>query len=125
MKYVPSIVLCILSIIIIFLSCSKNESFTQDKWLSYSWNDRQYLVTDLLDDYTIEGMSKSEIVSLLGNETSEDPAMTGFSIKYATKDNLVYAFGEKHGSKGYNISLIISFDENDIAVDCQLVTYQQ
>lgn len=116
-------ILCFLIVIVLalFISCSKHENFTPNKWLSYSWNNRQFLVEDFLDNYSIIGMSRTEIVGLLGEETSEDPAMSGYSISYASEDNLVYAFGEKHGAKGYNISLIIDFDEHDY----QLLTYQQ
>lgn len=115
-----------LAIVFLLLSsCSPEEKFTREKWDSYSWNDRQLLISNFLDKNEIVGLNRDDIIALLGNETSSDPNFDGYPLRFDTLENLCYDFGEVKNRKGYNICLVINFDYKGFVSDYKLETYQQ
>ena len=51
------------------------------------------MVDSLMRDYDLVGWTESEVIRLLGPETSADPDFR-FSISEDTEDTLVYSLGE-------------------------------
>ncbi len=96
--------------------------FTVDKWNASAWNDRQNLIRSFIKQYDLNRMSKDEIIDLLGNDTAY---YYDYAIRYKTEDNLVYDFGEEKNSASWNITLIISFAENDFVSSYELKKYSQ
>ena len=78
--------------------------FTTKKWVD-SPKQRVNMVDDLLNHYSLEGLSRSEIMNLLGNETE--------GAYFKEVDNMVYYLGNERGFISIDSEwLIIHFVDN-------------
>ena len=114
-NYTIAIIFLILFIsVIILLGVWKwNRTFTVSKWMNNP-NDRHKIVSDMLSENEIIGMSENEIIELLGNETK--PAPERFKHprgEFANENNLTYELGVVYMDNEW---LVITM-ENGIAVD--------
>ena len=109
------------SAVMLYYNRMDKYKFTVEKWNEYEWNDRQLLIEDFLKQYDINGMTRSEIIRLLGEEPD---FYADYAIRYKTEDNLVYDFGaEIKRNSSSNISLVITLDGQGNVVKHELVTY--
>ena len=82
-------VLGILAPFVCMVMLGKNEyrsTFTTEKWLD-SVQGKVYMVDDLLNDYSLNGMTKAEVISLLGA-----PSETEY---FKRNNNMVYYLGNE------------------------------
>ncbi len=103
---------------------SSAGEFTKAKWDAASWQERQDMLDDLLDEYDFIGMTEAEVVEILGEETSK--ALGGeYSIRGDSEDKLVYDFGEATSAKSSNIQLVLTLGEDGRVVDVAVEKYSQ
>lgn len=87
------------------LGCSR-QSFDSEKWKNWKETEstmfmRWDMTPDLIKQHNLEGMTRSEIIDLLGKPTSE------------TKISMGYDLGPARNSASYG-SLSISLNENNV-----------
>jgi len=120
---VKSIIALLLTLAALLLcSCAMSKEWSKAGWDASSWNDRQDMLDSLLDTADFTGMTRDEVVSMLGDDTYTD---TGFTVRDRTDTNLVYDFGEDKSAKGSNIALVIEFDENGVVSGYRVSRYSQ
>ena len=113
--------ICALSALLV-CSCTASKEWSKAGWDDSSWNDRQDMLDSLLDTVDFTGMTRDEVVSMLGNDTFID---TGFVVRDKTDTNSVYDFGEDKSAKGSNIALVIEFDEDGVVSGYHVSRYSQ
>ena len=114
-----TIVFCLLSMVVIaalvgFVVYRYQHTFTEEKWLD-SPNERTKIVADLLEKHSLVGMTKNELVSLLGNEENNANAHTSFKIStiyFEPENTIAYYLGVDFMDDSW---LIVSL-ENDIVI---------
>ncbi len=97
------------------------HTFTAVKWHRVPEN-RTNIVADLLEKHHLIRMTKEEIVTLLGEETSDANAHTSFKISntyYEPESTLVYYLGADYIDSEW---LIISLENNIVGDYCIDVT---
>lgn len=112
-NYTIAIILLVIIIIVatLFGTWKWNRTFTFDKWMSNP-DDRYVIVSDMLSKNNIIGMVEGEIISLLGNETTNAPETFKHPNGiFANEKHLTYSLGGFMDTE----YLIIEM-KNDIAV---------
>ncbi len=86
-NYIVFGVLVILAAVVLVKFCSYRywHSFSREKWLSYP-EKRAYMASDLLKRHELAGMTKDEVVSLLGQHNND----YGY---FSEENRLVYYLG--------------------------------
>jgi len=105
--------LIIISAVTLFGMWKWKRTFTVGKWMDNP-NDRHMIVSNMLSKNEIIGMSETEIVDLLGNETK--PAPESFKYpngEFPDENNLTYELGVLYMDNEW---LVITM-EDGIAVD--------
>ena len=88
--------------------------FTTERWLNDD-EGRVYLVDDLMNEHELIGMTKEEVITLLGSPTETE--------YFKEKDNVVYFLGAERGIIRIDSEwLVIWFDGRDKAVKYELRT---
>lgn len=93
-----------------------SRTFTVGKWIDNP-DERYKIVSNMLSEYDIIGMTESEIVSLLGKETENAPER--FKIlkgNFPDENNLTYALGVVYMDNEW---LVITMEEG-IAVSYEI-----
>ncbi|MDM5221651.1 outer membrane protein assembly factor BamE [Peribacillus sp. NJ11] len=100
---------------VFLLGVNENESrFTTERWLNDD-EGRVYLVDDLMNEHELIGMTKEEVITLLGSPTETE--------YFKEKDNVVYFLGAERGLIRIDSEwLVIWFDGRDKAVKYELRT---
>ena len=112
-KLMTSILLIIFIIIIVtavYYKCS--VIFTQDKWFSNPQT-RYKIVDNLIESYRIVGMTKNEVIDLLGNsDMGNEGTITNKldRVQYSLSNSLVYYLGVDYVD---SLWLVISY-KNEI-----------
>ncbi|RHW42783.1 hypothetical protein D1B31_04175 [Neobacillus notoginsengisoli] len=89
------------------------DQFNRDRWLNEP-GERVEMVDSLLSEVRLKGMSKAEIIDLLGEQGEE---------AYLESDNLVYYLGDERGFISIDSEwLIIRFDNHDRVTDYEIKT---
>lgn len=83
------------------------HTFSQEKWHTDREN-RYKIVDDLLETVDLIGMTESEIVSLLGEEDSEQSSFKGNRQQFPPETTLVYYLGVDYMDCNW---LIISLEQ--------------
>lgn len=78
------------------------------------------MIRSLMREYDPVGWTESDIINLLGPETSSDPDFCGSLRGYDTDNTLVYALGE-YGFSNVRM-LVISLDQDRIVTKWEVVT---
>ena len=109
MKY--KLTMAILFIILIVSSCASRHiyihTFTAEKWADNPMG-RVNIVDDMLDRYSLVGMSEDEIHVLLGNETE--------NAYFKEDDNIVYWLGPERGLISIDSEwLVITFKDGTVS----------
>ena len=109
MKY--KLTITILFIILIVSSYISRDiyihTFTTEKWLNDPYG-RVNIVDDMLDRYSLVGMSESEINKLLGDETK--------NAYFKEDDNIVYWLGPERGLVSIDSEwLVITFEKGTVS----------
>lgn len=87
------------------------HTFTTSRWLNYP-EERVKIVDDLFRKHVLEGLSKDQVIDLLGPETE--------NAYFKEPGNMVYYLGPERGLISLDSEwLVIELDEN-IVVDCQI-----
>lgn len=86
------------------------HSFSKAKWENYEWN-RYLMIEDLEQKYNFIGMTKAEVINLLGNyQVNYTVAYNGNAIGYNIKSGFFYLR-----------SYILILDDNDIVLETKIV----
>ncbi len=84
-------------------------NFTTKKWVG-SMSERVYIVDDLLSTYNLKGMTKSEVITLLGPPTDTE--------YFKNEKNIVYYLGDERGIISIDSEwLVIDFDKHEKVTD--------
>lgn len=97
------------------------HTFTIEKWLKEP-DDRINIVNNLLEKHNLVGMTKEEIIFLLGEEEDYANTKTSFKISnsyFEPESNIVYYLGIEYMD---DIWLIISLENNIVVSYCIDVT---
>ena len=90
------------------------STFTTEKWLN-SDQGKVYMVDDLLTDYSLSGMTRAEVISLLGTPTETE--------YFKSDQNMVYYLGNERGFIPIDSEwLVIDFDDNERVHTYQVLT---
>lgn len=93
--------------LILYSLIPPEKSFDKNEWLTNS-EERIFMVDDMLSDYNdLEGMTKDEVIAILGEDYLEE---------YSNENHLCYYLGFGGGFAIDPSTLEISF-ENDIVSD--------
>ncbi len=98
-----------------------NHTFTAKKWIAKPEN-RRKIVSDLLKEHEIVGMTEKQIVSLLGEEEAYANTKTSFKmsrIYFEPENTLVYYLGIDYMD---DMWLVISLDKGVVSSYCIDVT---
>lgn len=105
-----------ISVAVIAGTFKYSRTFTVRKWIN-SPDKRYKIVSNMLSEYDIIGMTESEIVSLLGEETKNAPER--FKIlkgEFSDESNLTYSLGVVYMDNEW---LVITMEEG-IAVSYEI-----
>ncbi len=96
------IILIIITLIPLFfwIRYTYKIDFTQERWESYSDENKYHMVKSLEDDYELNGMSRKEIVQLLGTPSTEYED----SYEYRIRDDVI---------AGWKV-LVICFEDDKV-----------
>ncbi len=79
----------ILIILLSFIACQSNQKFGTVKWkngcVDGSCNNREPMVTDLIQNHLKIGISKSEVLNILGEPDNIDEKKNIYSYEYFIK----------------------------------------
>jgi outer membrane protein assembly factor BamE (lipoprotein component of BamABCDE complex) len=108
MKKIIGQILLIMLTVLMISSCDSKQKFNSEEWkkkgIDWRMTDvREKMVDDLIQSDTLQGMSKEQVIELLGHPESEN------------EDELEYLIREKYGTDidpEYISSLIIEFDDD-------------
>lgn len=67
--------------------------FTVDKWQKYIEN-RQYMLSDMLNKYELIGMTQNEVIELLGLPDSHQMTFKGTDKYYSSDTTIIYYIGK-------------------------------
>lgn len=82
------------------------HTFSQKAWLKTE--ERAYMAEDMMKKYSLEGMTKEDVISLLGNDTERE--------YFKEKGNLVYWLGCERGFISIDSEwLVINFKEEKVS----------
>ncbi|WP_248561574.1 hypothetical protein [Niallia sp. NCCP-28] len=91
-----------------------HSHFTTEKWLNDD-SKRVYMVDNLLNDYELKELTKSDIISLLGPSTETD--------YFKEDNNIVYYLGNERGLISIDSEwLVINFDNNEKVTKYNVLT---
>jgi hypothetical protein len=110
-----------LSALIFMLSAAGcGTSFSPEDWKAADQLGRQKMARSLMREYDIVGWTESDVLLLLGPETSAEPDFR-YSIPEDTADTLVYSLGEAK----YCVLrlLVVTLDENRTVTKWELVDH--
>ena len=102
------------------LSGCGGTPFSSEDWIAADQTGRQSMVRSLMKDYDLVGWTESDVLRLLGPETSADPDFTG-SMRYDTEDTLVYGLGAVN--LGDVEALVVTLDPDRIVTKWELVRW--
>ena len=102
------------------VSCSTNQKFDSDKWQQkgvdwWMMDVREKMIDDLIQSDTLIGLTKNEIVELLGEPEVEREAEFEYLIR------------EKYGTDidpEYISNLRIAFDKDGYVASCEIENYR-
>lgn len=107
--------LIFLTILTIYGLWKWNRTFTVRKWIDNP-TERHKIVSDMLTDYELVGMTEKEIVSFLGNEALHTPESFKYPRgQFPDEEHLTYGLGGWIDSEWLIIRI-----ENSIAVEYML-----
>jgi hypothetical protein len=110
-------VFVVIFVVLIMIVCmyQYQHSYTRHKWDTDKEN-RYKIVSDMLEQYQLVGMTEAEVIQLLGNEDSSDK--TSFKISkgyYPPESTLVYWLGVDFMDDNW---LVISLDDHIVTDYC-------
>ncbi|WP_193224398.1 outer membrane protein assembly factor BamE [Bacillus sp. B1-b2] len=110
-------IICLIPVLVCLFMLGLNEynsNFTSSKW-SEKPSKRVEIIDDLLLNYDFKGMTKNEVINILG---------TPSETEYFKKDNnIVYHLGYERGLISIDSEwLVINFDGNEIVINYDVVT---
>ncbi|RDU37867.1 hypothetical protein DRW41_08605 [Neobacillus piezotolerans] len=109
-KFTVFIVICFVAIGGIYIWFEKQNDFSTEKWIAEPF-ERGKIVDDLLTSYQLVGMTKQEIVKLLGPDG--EPTDLG-PIGNRNDNTLAYNLGPEPGFISIDDAwLVIYFDEDN------------
>ncbi len=94
--------------------------FTSEDWKRADMTERQGLVRSLMREYDLVGWRESDVIRLLGPESSADPDFS-WSLRCDTEDTLVYALGAANYSEVQ--ALVVTLGEDRIVTGWELVSW--
>lgn len=100
--------------IYLIYSLLKPDSFDQNRWLNQP-AERVDMVGNLLSEVPLKGMTRDEIIALLGEQEEE--------VYFKEQNNLVYYLGDERGFISIDSEwLVIWFDEKNRVTDYEIKT---
>lgn len=100
--------------IFLLYSLLKPDSFDQDRWFNQP-AERVDMVGNLLSEVPLKGMTRDEIIALLGEQEEE--------VYFKEQNNLVYYLGDERGFISIDSEwLVIWFDEENRVTDYEIKT---
>ena len=92
---------------VVFVLHEYKHTFTVEKWLNSDI--RVDMVDDMLEKYDLHGLTKKEIISLLGDETQD--------AYFKEDNNMVYWLGPERGLISIDSEWLVIVFENGIVAD--------
>lgn len=108
------LILGVLCVIILLVLCFSHSRFTTNKWKDRP-EKREAIISDLLNRYSLIGMSEEEVILLLGNEDvrgSNQTSFKGDTSYYPADSTLVYYLGKEYVDDKW---LILSISEGIVS----------
>ena len=105
---------------LLLLSGCGGTPFSPETWMRGDMKERQSMVRSLMKAYDLVGWTESDVLRLLGPETSADPDFTG-AVRYDTEDTLVYGLGAVNYSDME--ALVVTLDADRIVTKWELVRW--
>ena len=102
-------VFAILSAVVVVYSSryTYKHTFSKEKWLES--DERVYMVDDMMRKHELLGMTKGEVISLLGSETE--------GAYFKESDNFVYWLGMERGLISIDSEWLVIVFENGVVSD--------